>query len=529
MACRIRIASLPTLRVTVACETFGKLHSNATLAATLRANGDTVEAATDALLTAPPPPPQQPQQPLPPPPPAVAPPAFVPAPPPQPAAPQSSPMSGDRDDFDFMSGGGGGDDEAGRARPDARTKAEADDTRRAAVTKADAEAEAQVDAHRGELAKAETEMLGRGGGLSAPEGAGSIAASDGMASPSGSSALGPPSAIWPSRDGGLSDDWLQLNITIAKRDKSIAKRNAIITAAKAKIRAGNQQIATHDEIIFAANATIAEHVATIAERDATIAKRDEMIAVGDGALAELRETITAMTAKHRAALQAAKQETTLDAVASSAAPSLRDNASSSRVHVDLQRMACSAPVAGAPPSEPTSPKTSGMRAALLVSVAMLFFFAFQSAQGSFVGRQARRATMGLWTSAFDSVDMDLRGNTTKAVHSVDGFVSGIMAPETHCLPEVQMLFEDPATTYTSSHASGLVAVTKQPSLAAGHGGHHALGHTKAPLAQRVRKVVTVGGGGGSCVTEGATADAFSMASRASGDPKVCTPRVRRVV
>ena len=37
----------------------------------------------------------------------------------------------------------------------------------------------------------------------------------------------------------------------------------------------------------------------------------------------------------------------------------------------LQRMACSAPVAGAPPSEPTSPKTSGMRAALLVSVAML--------------------------------------------------------------------------------------------------------------------------------------------------------------
>ena len=193
-----------------------------------------------------------------------------------------------------------------------------------------------------------------------------------------------------------------------------------------------------------------------------------------------------------------------------------------------QRMACSAPVAGAPPSEPTSPKTSGMRAALLVSVAMLLFFAFQSAQGSFVGRQARRATMGLWTSAIDSVDMDLRGNTTKAVDSVDGFVSGIMAPETHCFPEVQMLFEDPATTYASSHASGLVAVTKQPSLAAGHGGHHALGHTEAPLAQRVRKDVTVGGGG-SCVSEEATADAFGMASRASGDPKVCTPRVRRVV
>jgi hypothetical protein len=74
----------------------------------------------------------------------------------------------------------------------------------------------------------------------------------------------------------------------------------------------------------------------------------------------------------------------------------------------------------------------------------------------------------------------------------------------------------------------LVAVTKQPSLAAGHGGHHALGHTEAPLAQRVRKDVTVGGGG-SCVSEEATADAFGMASHVSGDPKVCTPRVRRVV
>ena len=66
------------------------------------------------------------------------------------------------------------------------------------------------------------------------------------------------------------------------------------------------------------------------------------------------------------------------------------------------------------------------------------------------------------------------------------------------------------------------------SLAAGHGGHHALGDIQAPLAQRVRKDVTVGGGG-SCVSEEATADAFGMASRASGDPKVCTPRVRRVV
>ena len=66
------------------------------------------------------------------------------------------------------------------------------------------------------------------------------------------------------------------------------------------------------------------------------------------------------------------------------------------------------------------------------------------------------------------------------------------------------------------------------SLAAGHGGHHALGDMKAPLAQRVRTDVAVGGGG-SCVSEEATADAFGMASRASGDPKVCTPRVRRVV
>ena len=33
----------------------------------------------------------------------------------------------------------------------------------------------------------------------------------------------------------------------------------------------------------------------------------------------------------------------------------------------------------------------------------------------------------------------------------------------------------------------------------------------------------------SCVSEEATADAFDMASYASGDPKVCTPRVRRVV
>ena len=227
---------------------------------------------------------------------------------------------------------------------------------------------------------------------------------------------------------------------------------------------------------------------------------------------------------------------TAGGLASSSAPPFigDDGRGGLRVEVKYtwqQRMACSAPVAGAPPSEPTSPKTSGMRAALLVSVAMLLFFAFQSAQGSFVGRQARRATMGLWTSAVDSVDINLRGNTTKAVDPVDGFVSGIMAPETpetHCFPEGQMLFEDPATTYASSHASGLVAVTKQPSPAAGHGGHHALGVTEAPLAQRVRKDATVGGGG-SCVSEEAKADAFGIDSRASGDPKVRTPRVRRVV
>ena len=193
-----------------------------------------------------------------------------------------------------------------------------------------------------------------------------------------------------------------------------------------------------------------------------------------------------------------------------------------------QKMSCSAPVAGAPHIKSTPPRTSTKRTALLASawILGLLFFAFHLASGSF-GSQTR-TTMGA-VSAVHSVEIDLRKNTTKAVDSVDGFVYGIMVPETHCFPEVQMLFEDPATTYASSHASGLVAVTKQPSLAAGHGGHHALGHTKAPLAQRVRKVVTVGGGGGSCVTEGATADAFSMASRASGDPKVCTPRVRRVV
>ena len=359
------------LRVTVACETFGELDSDATLAVALRANSGSVEAATDALLTAPPPPPQQPQQPLPPLPPAVAPPESAPAPPPQPAAPQPSStpppralavapepeirrhtppcvttrhhalavapepepepeiefdlMSGDRGDFDFMSGGGGEDDEADCARPDAPR----------------AEAEAELDACRAEPAK--VELLGRGGDWSAPEpagAAGSTAASDGMASPSGSSVLGPPSAIRPWR-GGLSGGWLQLKLTIAERDKAIAARDAIITAiitaAKAQLRARDERIATRDEILFAADATlverdrtiaerdatIAERVATITERDATIAKhvatisergmtlaeRDETIAVGNMALGELRDFFTATAAKHRAALRSAKHET----------------------------------------------------------------------------------------------------------------------------------------------------------------------------------------------------------------------------
>ena len=192
-----------------------------------------------------------------------------------------------------------------------------------------------------------------------------------------------------------------------------------------------------------------------------------------------------------------------------------------------QKMTCSAPVAGAPPIKSTPPRTSTKGTALLASawILGLLFFAFHLASGSFVSQT--RTTMGA-VSAVHSVEIDLRENTAKAVGSVDGFVYGIMAPETHCFPEVQMLLEDPATTYASSHASGLVAVTKQPSPAAGHGGHHALGVTEAPLAQRVRKDATVGGGG-SCVSEEAKADAFGIDSRASGDPKVRTPRVRRVV
>ena len=66
------------------------------------------------------------------------------------------------------------------------------------------------------------------------------------------------------------------------------------------------------------------------------------------------------------------------------------------------------------------------------------------------------------------------------------------------------------------------------SLAVGNGGHHALGDTEAPLGQRMRKDVIVGGGG-TCVSEEATADAFGMDLRAIGDPKVCTSRVRRVM
>ena len=225
-----------------------------------------------------------------------------------------------------MSGGGGGDDEADCARPDApRAEAEANDARRAAVAKA--EAEAELDARRAEPVK--VELLGHGGDWSAPApagAAGSTAASDGMALPSGSSVLGPPSAIRPWR-GGLSGGWLQLNLTIAERDKAIAARDAIITAiitaAKAQLRARDERIATRDEILFAADATlverdrtiaerdatIAERVATISERGMTLAERDETIAVGSMALGELRDFFTATAAKHRAALRSAKHET----------------------------------------------------------------------------------------------------------------------------------------------------------------------------------------------------------------------------
>ena len=66
------------------------------------------------------------------------------------------------------------------------------------------------------------------------------------------------------------------------------------------------------------------------------------------------------------------------------------------------------------------------------------------------------------------------------------------------------------------------------SLAVAHGDHDALGDTEAPLARRARKDVAVGGGG-SCVSEQAMADAFGMGSPAIGDRKVFTSRVRRVV
>ena len=60
------------------------------------------------------------------------------------------------------------------------------------------------------------------------------------------------------------------------------------------------------------------------------------------------------------------------------------------------------------------------------------------------------------------------------------------------------------------------------SLAAGHGGHPALGDTEAPLRRRSPLWFFSIGSGGSCVSKDATANAFGVDSHAIGYPEVCT-------